>query len=420
MLLVLSFVLFSGWYAGSPLPLSSYPMFASLGLFVAFGGSNIALPFLLDMFRLPADMFELFLVANVITNLFFMALSAMNLVVLTLLAMFLIKRRVTPKPVILVALLAVLVVGAPLLLRGAGLLIDRVIDYEYSGYNDFVARGLTGTKVQVRTIKYQQSLSIPQMAQPRLESTKTSGWLRVGHSVNALPWAFRNDHGDTVGYDMELLHRLAGSLGVGIEIMRLEPAQVAHAIASGQIDIYASGMMIDAGLLGEFSISEPYSEISLGLLVKDHLRQDFETIEQLRRLDNRSIGVLQSQLLLGALETRLPDLEFVKVRSPREFLKGELTGMDALVMSAEAASAWTLVYPQYSAVIPSPARTTIPIVFALPGSDEAFEKYVNIWIQAAKSLGVMDLAYEHWILGRDTAAQQPRWSVIRDVLHWVD
>lgn len=94
--------------------------------------------------------------------------------------------------------------------------------------------------------------------------------------------------------------------------------------------------------------------------------------------------------------------------------------MDALVMSAEAASAWTLVYPQYSAVIPSPAKTTIPIVFALPGSDEAFERYVNIWIQTSKSLGVMDLAYEHWILGRDTVARQPRWSVIRDVLHWVD
>ncbi len=53
--------------------------------------------------------------------------------------------------------------------------------------------------------------------------------------------------------------------------------------------------------------------------------------------------------------------------------------------------------------LPSPARTTILIVFALPGSDEAFEKYVNIWIQISKSLGVMDLAYEHWILGRDRA-----------------
>jgi hypothetical protein len=124
--------------------------------------------------------------------------------------------------------------------------------------------------------------------------------------------------------------------------------------------------------------------------------------------------------LLGLLESGMPDLEFIKVRSPREFLEGELAGMDALVMSAEAASAWTLVYPQYSAVIPSPARRAIPIVFALPDSDEAFKNYVDIWIQTSISLGVMDRAYERWILGRDTVARQPRWSVIRDVLHWVD
>jgi hypothetical protein len=44
-LLVLSYVLFSGWYAGTPLPLDRYPIFATVGLFVAFGGSKIGLPF---------------------------------------------------------------------------------------------------------------------------------------------------------------------------------------------------------------------------------------------------------------------------------------------------------------------------------------------------------------------------------------
>jgi ABC-type amino acid transport substrate-binding protein len=283
-----------------------------------------------------------------------------------------------------------------------------------------VSRGLAGSRVQVRTIKYLENLPIPPNTQPRLEQAETSGWLRIGHSIDALPWAFKNDHGDTVGYDMELLHRLAASLGVGMEIVRLESTQVAHAIASDQIDIYASGLMIDAGLLREFSISDPYSEISLGLLVKDHLREDFQTSEQLGRLDNRSIGVLQSQLLLGLLESGMPDLEFIEVRSPREFLEGKFAGMDALVMSAEAASAWTMVYPQYSAVIPSPARRPIPIVFALPDSDVAFKSYVDIWIQTSMSLGVMDRAHERWILGRDTEARAPRWSVIRDVLHWVD
>ena len=420
MMLVLSFVLFSGWYAGSPIPLERYPSFASVGLFVAFGGSNIALPFLLDMFRLPADMFELFLVANVITNFFFMALSAMNLVILTLLAIFLIKGRITPKPIVLTTLFAVLVIGGPMLLKGTGLLIDKVIPYEYSGYNDFVSRSLPESKVEVRIIEYQENQAVPQAEQPRLARVQASGWLRIGHSPDALPWAFRNNQGETVGYDIELLHQLAGDLGLGIEIMRIEPVQSDDALASGQIDIYASGMMIDAGLLGKFSISKSYTEITLGVLVEDHRRQEFADSEQLKRSDQYSIAVLQSPLLLRALETSLPEMAFIPVQSPREFLRGQMTGVDALVMPAEAASAWTLVYPGFSAVIPTPGRQTFSIVFALPGSDEAFEKFINNWIQASMSLGVMNEAYQHWILGRDTTTRQQRWSIIRDVLHWVD
>jgi hypothetical protein len=28
--------------------------------------------------------------------------------------------------------------------------------------------------------------------------------------------------------------------------------------------------------------------------------------------------------------------------------------------------------------------------------------------------------YDHWILGKIVGAGEPRWSVIRDVLQWVD
>jgi len=29
-------------------------------------------------------------------------------------------------------------------------------------------------------------------------------------------------------------------------------------------------------------------------------------------------------------------------------------------------------------------------------------------------------AYEYWILGLDVNQREPRWSAVRDVLHWVD
>ena len=36
-----------------------------------------------------------------------------------------------------------------------------------------------------------------------------------------------------------------------------------------------------------------------------------------------------------------------------------------------------------------------------------------------KTSGVQKKQYDHWIAGRTAVAEQPRWSVIRDVLHWV-
>jgi hypothetical protein len=31
----------------------------------------------------------------------------------------------------------------------------------------------------------------------------------------------------------------------------------------------------------------------------------------------------------------------------------------------------------------------------------------------------IDTLYDYWILGKNAVPKQPRWSVIRNVLHWV-
>jgi len=419
MVLGLSFVIFSGWYAGSPVTVDRYPMFASVGILVAFGGSSVAMPFLLDLFHLPADMFDLFVTSSVITKSFRMALSAMSLAVVTLLAVCLIRKVVSPKPILLAGLIAFLLVGVPLLMKTSAVVMDRAIPYEYHGYTDFINRDLMNDSVDIRPVDYQAELREPIDIPDRLTRIGSSGWLRVGYSPDSLPWAFRNGRGRVVGFDIELLHRMAREFGVGIELMRVEIDQVGHALASNQIDIYASGLMIDALRVRNFSFSRPYSEVTLGLLVEDHRRQEFESVEKLSGLDAAKFAVLQSPSLLRALELSVPGHRFLHIDSPRDFLEGELPQIDALFMSAEAASAWTLVFPKYSAVLRKPGRS-IPIVFGLPQSDETFRSFVDNWIQSSKALGVMDTAYDRWILGHETVESQPRWSIIRDVLHWVE
>ena len=77
-LLSLSFVLFAGWFADASVPMTSYPQLAATGLLVLFGNINVAVPFLLDMFRIPADTFQLFVATSVVNARFGTLMSAVH------------------------------------------------------------------------------------------------------------------------------------------------------------------------------------------------------------------------------------------------------------------------------------------------------------------------------------------------------
>jgi hypothetical protein len=52
--------------------------------------------------------------------------------------------------------------------------------------------------------------------------------------------------------------------------------------------------------------------------------------------------------------------------------------------------------------------------------DQAWATFVNAWIEMKRRDGTLDTLYHHWILGEAATSTTPRWSVIRNVLHWVD
>ena len=81
----MSFVLFAGWFAGTPVVVAHYPMFLFLGLVSFFGSVNIAIPLLLDTLRIPSDLFQLYLATIIVTNRFSVLLTTMNNLVLSLL-----------------------------------------------------------------------------------------------------------------------------------------------------------------------------------------------------------------------------------------------------------------------------------------------------------------------------------------------
>ena len=127
-----------------------------------------------------------------------------------------------------------------------------------------------------------------------------------------------------------------------------------------------------------------------------------------------------NEYYLERVKRMLPNARATLIGGVEPFLKGELPQVDALLYSAEAGSAWTFLYPQNAVVVPQGLRTKVPTGFMIPLNNERFYDFINTWLELKLKNGQIADAYDRWILGEGVQDQAPRWSVIRDVLHWVE
>jgi ABC-type amino acid transport substrate-binding protein len=223
-----------------------------------------------------------------------------------------------------------------------------------------------------------------------------------------------------VGFDIEMATLLARDLGVGLELVRIEPAAVADLLAAGYLDTVMSGMLLTADLLDKMAFSAPYLDETLAFLVRDHHRHVFSNLELLRLMESPRIAVLDVPYYTRMLQSYLPQAEVVVLESPRDFLRDESGELDAMLFSAEAGSAWSLIYPEFSVAVPKPDLVSIPLAYPLARGEEEMARFLSAWIELKRKDGTISQLYERWILGQSARASEARWSVIHDVLGWVD
>ncbi len=419
-LLGLGFILFAAWFAGSSLTVSQLPEFSLTGLMTAFGSMNVALPFLLDHFQLSADLFQLFLLGSPITGRLATGLAAMHGVVISLLGAYAIRRQIRwhkMLPTIGISLGVTFV-----LLWSLSFVFKSAIQYEYAGYDELVSIKPVLNRVKVNQANELSELSAEERSQNRLEVIKKRGTLRVGYPPDRLPFVFVNKESQVVGFDMELVHALAKDLGVTLEVTKMSvdngAQHLVDSLNTGRIDILIGGIGLTPPRLLNYSFSRPYMDGNVAFVVSDHMRQEFSSIESIKELPKLKLAMPKSEYFKETLQQKFPDAEIIEVYSMRDFLRGKLKDVDAYVHLAEAASAWTLIYPDYSVVVPKELRLTTPIGFVLPDGQLEYASNLNDWIDLRIRNNTIDQVYQHWILGKSEQDKQPRWSIMRNVLGW--
>ena len=110
----------------------------------------------------------------------------------------------------------------------------------------------------------------------------------------------------------------------------------------------------------------------------------------------------------------LPNTDVVLLETYSDFFVTKTKRVDGLVISAEAGSAWTILFPAYSVVLPEPHEKTYAAL-AIPLDTLEFENFINDWLNMKQTGGVIDSLYSKWILGEEAQQERVRWSLGRDV-----
>ena len=416
----MSFALFAGWFAGTPVAVAHYPMFLFLGLVSFFGSVNIALPLLLDTLRIPSDLFQLYLATAIVTNRFSVLLTTMNNLTLSLLGACAVGGLLTLRWGRLLRNGVITLVLLALSVGGARAFFAYTLDTTYR--KDEIIAGMQLLRFPGAATVYTAApplAPLPAAQGSRLEHIQTHKLLRVGYLPDNLPFAYFNGKGDLVGFDIEMAHLLARDLGVQLAFVPVMRDRMAEQVNAGYCDIIMSGTVITPERAQVVTFSAPYTDATLAFVVPDHRLEDFSSRDTLRHLKAPRIGVLNVPYYVDKVHRFLPQATIVQLNSITEFFEGKGEALDAFLYSAEAGSAWTLLHPAYTVAIPQPGVLKGPVAYPLPRGDRELADFINVWLELKKRDRTIEALYDYWILGKNAVPKQPHWSVIRNILHWV-
>ena len=418
MLFPILFILFIAWFYDRSFGFVEHVNLAFSGIMSLFGSPINAIVFLLNQMRLPADAFELYAITTVVTQRFQVLLGAVGLAVFSLLGTCLVAgitrvrlRKLFFTFVITVSLLA------------TGVIVIRNV------FVDIVDKPLVEQQILTgMSIDDMVSMKVYHTAGAALEHREkvlqddvwgrisSGGVLRVGYNSNSMPFAYFNKKGDLVGYDIAVANELAKSLGCTLEFIPFEYQNIARDINWGIYDIAMSSISITGDRLEHLSFSDPYLELRMAVVVQDYLRQEFYKMSNIRKKKDLVMVSLKGSAYIAVVEKNLPNAKIVEMRSIESFFNDDIG--DALIITAEQGTCWTLLYPSYAITIPEPHIHNDYLGYPMSEKQDRFLDYINQWLRIKKLQGFMDEQYDCWILGKTPKMKKPRWSIIHDVLHW--
>ncbi|WP_428353785.1 cation:dicarboxylate symporter family transporter [Methyloprofundus sp.] len=413
-LLSLVFVAFAAWFYDKPLEFLDYPEMLLVGLFLNFGKLITSIPFLLDLYHIPDDIFNLFITVGVICGRAADVAGAMHLMTFTILTTALMTGSFKIKwPTLirngLISFLLYLCVG---------LAIRTFLHQQHSAVPaqpQILQMQLLNQRIPhtVSSLSFSNAYTL-KPGQHIINRIRQNKVIRIGIHEENLPFSFYNTSGQLVGFDIDLMMSLAEDLQVAIEFIPYESGYLLQQLEEDHFDIAVSGITPNPGLLASTRIlySTSYLDTHLALVVPDYKQKQFSDFQQINQLKNVRAAVRKDSNFADRINSLLPGVKVTEMDSVADFFNNPEFHDEILFTTAEGGSAWTLINPEYDVVTPFSEHQGAPLVIAIGGEDLMLEHFISTWIKLKQSDGTIDTLFKYWIQGKIPTHKEPRWSIL--------
>lgn len=410
-LLSLLFIPFAAWFVGRPLPMSDLAILFGVGSASYFAGPLVAVPYLLEVFHLPEELFDLFLLVGIVGERFGDALGVMHVAAFGMLCFAIQDKHLTLgtwsllKTGLGVTLLAICMV------MGLQFALAFTVDSSETRNAKRTRQETISIAVSNRLLR--QGTPNPDGLLPDesvLQRVRRRETIRIGYNAEKYPFAYFRSDGELVGFDVSMAHALANDLDVAVEFVPFNRDAIAEAISADHFDVVMSGVIGSFERIEQLTTSDAYLDIGMGLVARDTSSRSFSRLSNLRRRTRLRIGYVEiNQPFMTAFASYLPNAEWVLLDRNEDFFSADSqTELDALLVNVEQGVFLVRERPNYDAIIVDQPRISLPLVYVLHHGDRDFQDFIDHWIRLKQDDGTVERLYNQWVLGKDPNDSQPR------------
>ena len=232
----------------------------------------------------------------------------------------------------------------------------------------------------------------------RLAQILERGSVRIGTTGDFNPMSFRDPGSNEYkGFDIAAMEQLAKDLGVKVEWVATEWAQLVAGIAANRFDIF-SGASVSMARAKTAAFTLPYLEAgTVPLSLKANVAK-FSSWESINTAGTR-VAVSMGTVFEEQARRHFPKAEIKGVQAPATGYQEVLSNRaDVTITSNVEASTLVKRFEQLAINVPgAQMRNKRPFAYVVAQDDFTWLNYVNTWVTLKKSEGFFDALEQQWL-----------------------